>query len=401
MRAFLQRDYTVTGERALALMGSGPISHGLLQVLLIALQRSGQAQVLAQVAAQIPQIAEGVPWDRALLQITLGKTDPNTILSEARDDAQRGEVFYYAAERMITVGNPEKAFDLLRHALELLPKGFERILASGAISHLQSDAPTAPLQPPPGTAVDVQVSALNDKAIELFQQGNAREALPLFEQISALRRQAGGGNDPLYAETLYDLGAVHVVLGELDKAEFQYRAALAIQEATLGTNHASALATRKGLAGVLATQGDIDTATLMYRQVLAAEKKDGAHHTAEWADMALIQARYCMAKGDQAGAEALLRDALDVSREVHGMRAPATVEVLYHLVPLLINRRQFAEADPLCMELLGARRSNREQQPSDLADALDCMAQIAAGLGDSARAESLWQEALAISSKAP
>ena len=401
MRAFLGRDYPVMVERALALISDGTITHGLLQMLLIALQRSGQAELLSQVAAQVPQSTEGVPWERALLELTLGHTEPNTVLSQAQDDAQRGQIFYYTAERMITVGHPEKALDLLRHALELLPKGLERILAIGAISPLQSAASTAPLQPPPGTAVDRQVSALNEEATELFRQGKAREALPLFEKISALRRNASGGSDPVYAATLYDLGAVHLVLGELDKAESQYRAALALQEATLGADHPSALATRRELAGVLAARGDLDTAAVMNRQVLAAEKKAGAHHTAEWADMALTLARYCRAKGDPGGAASLLRDALDVLRELNGVQAPATLEVLDHLVGLLINRRQFAEADSFCLELVDARRANREEQPSELADALDSMAQVAAGLGDSARAESLWQESLATSSKAP
>jgi tetratricopeptide (TPR) repeat protein len=399
MCAFLAQDYRATSERAIALIGAGTITHGLLQVLLISLQRSGQAEVLAQVAAQVPQITENVPWERALLELTLGKADPNTVLSQAQDEAQRGQVLYYTAERMITVGHPEKAPDLISHTVALLPKGLERILALGALSALQGGAPAAPGQPSARTAVDQKVSALNAEANELFQQGKAREALPLFEQISALRRQAGDGNDPLYAETLYDLGAVHLVLGELDKAEFRYRGALAIQEATLGADHTSALASRKELAGVLAARGDLDAAAVKNRQVLAAEKKSGAHHTAAWAQMALMLSRFCTAKGDQAEAEALLRDALDVSREVHGTHAAATLEVLDRLVRLLIDQRKFADANPFCAELLDARRVTGDAQPSDLADALDSMAQVAAGLGDAARAESLWQESLAVSSK--
>src|SRR5262249_45589947 len=47
IRAFLGQDYLVTSERAIALIGAGTITHGLLQVLLISLQRSGQTGVLA------------------------------------------------------------------------------------------------------------------------------------------------------------------------------------------------------------------------------------------------------------------------------------------------------------------------------------------------------------------
>jgi tetratricopeptide (TPR) repeat protein len=352
----------------------------------------------------VPEITRSVPWERTLLDLTLGKADPNAALSQAADDAQRGQVFYYTAERMITVGHPERAADLLSRAVPLLPKGLDRILAASRLSALSS-APAASGQASAGTGVDhviqvaQRVSALNDQANQLFQQGKAREALPLFEQISALRREAAGEQDPVYAGTLYDLGAVHLTLGDMDKAESYYRRALAIQEATRGVDDPSAVATRKELAGVLASRGDMDAAAVMYRDVLAAEKKLGAHHTAEWVEMALMLTRFYSAKNDHTAVERLLRDAGDVSRDVHGPHATATLDVLNRLVALLIDRRRFADAQPFCAELLDARRASADTAPSDLADTLDSMAQIAAGLGDSARAEALWQEALTLSSK--
>ena len=243
------------------------------------------------------------------------------------------------------------------------------------------------------------MSALNDQANQLFQQGTAREALPLFEQISALRREAAGERDPAYAGTLYDLGAVHLTLGDMDKAESYYRRALAIQEARRGVDDASAVATRKELAGVLASRGDMDAAAVMYRDVLAAEKRLGAHRTAEWVEMALMLTRFYSAKNDHAAVEGLLRDVVDVSRKVHGPHATATLDALNRLVALLIDRRRFADAQPFCAGLLDARRASGDTAPSDVADTLDSMAQIAAGLGDSARADALWQEALTLSSK--
>ena len=94
-----------------------------------------------------------------------------------------------------------------------------------------------------------------------------------------------------------------------------------------------------------------------------------------------------------------MRQPRHVSRIVHGAHAPGTLDVLDRLVALLIDRRRFADAHPFCVELLDGRRAGAETPPSDLADALDSMAQIASGLGDAARAEALWQEALTVSSK--
>jgi len=397
IRGFLREDYPGASQRALALITAGSMTHGLLQVLLISLQRSGQAELLAQVAAQVPEITRSVPWERTLLDLTLGNADPNSALSQAQDDAQRGQVFYYTAERTITFGPRERATDLLSRAVALLPKGLDRILAQSRLAFL-SGAPAAPGPTSPGTDVEQRVSALNKEANELFQQGKAREALPLFEQISALRRQTAGGHHAIYAATLYDLGAVHLTLGELDKAESCYQGALAIQEATLGTGDVSAVATRKELAGVLAAKGNMDAAAVMYREVLAAEKRLGAHLTSEWMDLALMLTRFHAARNDHAAVESLLRDAVEVSRHIHGPRAGATLDVLNRLVAHLIDGRRFADANAFCVELLDARRASGDTQPSELADTLDSMAQIAAGLGDSARAEALWQEALKTSS---
>lgn len=401
IRGFLREDYPASSQRALALITGGSMTHGLLQVLLISSQRSGQTELLAQIAAQVPEITRSVPWERTLLDLTLGKADPNAALAQAQDDGQRGQVFYYAAERMITVGHRERATDLLTRAVSLLPKGLDRILAAGRLSKLSS-APDASGQAAAGSGVnqlEQQVSALNGQAMRLFQQGKAGEALPLFEQISALRREAAGDQDPVYASTLYDLGAVHLTLGDMDKAESCYRRALAIQEATSGTNDPTALATRKELAGVLASKGDMDAAAIMYRDVLAAEKNLGVHLTAEWMDLALMISRFFAARNDHATLETLLRDAVEVSRAVHGARAAATLDVLNRLVAHLIDRRRFADAQPFGVELLDARRASKDTPPAELADALDSMAQIASGLGDAARAETLWQEALTISAK--
>ena len=397
IRGFLRQDYPAASQRALALINAGTMTHTLLQVLLISLQRSGQTKALAKVASQVPEIAKNAPWDRTLLELTLGEGDPNAALSQAQNDEQRGQVFYFTAERMITAGQPERATELLSRAMALLPKGFDRVLAATRLSALSS-APQGQAQP--GTGVDQveqKVSVLNEQAMRLFQHGKAPEALPLFEQISALRRESVGEQHPVYARTLYDLGAVHLTLGEMDKAESCYRRALTIQETTAGPDDPTTLATRKELAGVLASKGDMEGAAVMYRDLLTAEKKLGAHRTSEWMDLALMISRFFAARNDDVTVESLLRDAVDVSRDVHGAQAAATLDVLNRLVAHLIDRRRFADAQAFGVELLNARRISKEAQPAELADALDSMAQIASGLGDSARAKALWQEALKIS----
>ncbi len=305
IRAFVARDYVAAGNQAMALLGAGTMMHGLLQILLISLQRSGQATVLAQVAEQVPGITSEVPWERALLELTLGQADPNVVLAQAENDAQRGQVFFYAAARSITLGKPETVDDLVRRALELLPHSIERILAAEELAAR--------------TPVDSRVTDLN---------------------------------------------------------------------------------TRKELAGAIAARGDIDAAAVLYRQVLADEKAAGLHRTAEWADMAIIQARLCRANKDLETAEALLRDAVEVSREVVGEHEAVTLEALEHLVLTLIDRRRFSDAEAYGAELAEGRRLTVGEQPA-FAGALEYMALIAAGRGHPSRAETLWKQALAVYEQDP
>ena len=118
---------------------------GLLQMLLIAAQRSGQADLVRGTAEQIPRITQQVPWERTLLNVTLGETDPDQALSLAADNEQRAQVLFYAAARLITLGQAALAPDLLWRSLALYSRGFESVLATGELTWIEQAAPrTAP-----------------------------------------------------------------------------------------------------------------------------------------------------------------------------------------------------------------------------------------------------------------
>lgn len=242
---------------------------------------------------------------------------------------------------------------------------------------------------------------LRDRAHALFQQGDAQGARSLYEQVCEAQRSVHGEHHLDYAAALFDLGAACYVLGDRASAEAHYRRALAIQETELGQDHAQARSTRKELAGVLAALGQLHEAGALYRRVLAEDKAAGLHRNAEWADMAVIQARFSLAIGEPEPAEGLFRDALDVSREVHGPQADTTREIGRYLLELLIGQQRLDEARKLGPELVETRISDTDGQTPSLADMLDRRARYAFDRADMKSAESLWKEALAALSEAP
>jgi CHAT domain-containing protein/tetratricopeptide (TPR) repeat protein len=275
----------------------------------------------------------------------------------------------------------------------------EPILDANKLALVEADKPRSAGSSEAEGPPDNQVAALQNRARALFHQGDTRGALSLYQQVSELERAARGEHHPVYAAALYDLGAAHLVLGELTQAEEHYRQALAIQETTLGEEHSQARSTRKELAGVLAARGQLREAGTLYRRVLAEEKAAGLHHNAEWVDMATIQARFARAIGEPWVAEGLFRDALDVSQKLYGLHAENTLEITGHLVDLLIAQRRLEEAKALCSGLVEARRSAPDRL--SLSDALDRLARIAFESADVASADALWKEALTALPKTP
>lgn len=401
MQRFHARDYPSASQQAMTLIQDGTMTHALLQVLIISLQRSGQVEVLRQIAVKIPEIAATVPWERALLELTLGQADPMAVLTKAQDDRQRGQFFYYAAARLITNGRSDLAGDLLRNCVQLQADSIERSMAEVELQLLNIHQPDQSPPTPSMDAVDSQVAALNAQGMQLFNDGHLSEALPIFQQIVNLQRQARGENHPDYATALYDLGALYLILKDLDRAETMYRQAIVIRETALGAIDPSTTLAREGLAGVLALRGDMENANRLYCQVLAEKKSAGNHHNADWAGSAFIQGDLCSKLGNRPAAVALFLDALQVYREVLGPYEPSTLKTVEELVSLLIIERRFSEAERYCSELLEGRRATVGEHDPHFAGALENLALCASGQGDYARAESLWQQSIEVYNQTP
>ncbi|HEX3875511.1 MAG TPA: CHAT domain-containing tetratricopeptide repeat protein [Bryobacteraceae bacterium] len=79
-----------------------------------------------------------------------------------------------------------------------------------------------------------ELQQLQNRAGQLFAQGNYREAAPLAEQVVTLTEQASGKDSAPVAEALINLGAVYRELGKTDRAETALTHALQIDTRMLG-----------------------------------------------------------------------------------------------------------------------------------------------------------------------
>jgi len=181
---FLARDYPAVCEQALVMVSDGFITPGLLQMLVIAAQRSGQADLVRGIAEQTPRITETVPWEHTLLNVTLGETHPDQALSLAADNEQRAQVLFYAAARLITQGQAALAPDLLWESLALCSRGFESILATAELTWIEQASTVN--SGPEGFAGD-QIAASSDRARTHFDRGDLRGAPSVHQQAGELQ----------------------------------------------------------------------------------------------------------------------------------------------------------------------------------------------------------------------
>jgi tetratricopeptide (TPR) repeat protein len=106
---------------------------------------------------------------------------------------------------------------------------------------------------------------LNQQVIELYRAGRYSEAIPLAEQVLAIREQALGPDHPDTAISLNNLALLYASQGRYGSAEPLYQRALAIREQALGPDHADTATSLNNLAALYRSQGRYAEAEHLYQ----------------------------------------------------------------------------------------------------------------------------------------
>jgi tetratricopeptide (TPR) repeat protein len=125
----------------------------------------------------------------------------------------------------------------------------------------------------------VEVTALNQQITQLYQQGKYSEAVPLAERALAIRQASLGSDHVEVAQSLTNLGMLYATLGRSGDAEPLFKRSLAIYEKAFGPNHPDVSAALSNLANLYQSQGRYADAEASYKRSLAiGEKVLGPEH---------------------------------------------------------------------------------------------------------------------------
>ena len=100
-----------------------------------------------------------------------------------------------------------------------------------------------------------EVSTINQRVAQLYQQGKFSEAVPLAKRLLAIRENAFGPNHPDVAISLNDLGMLSKHQGLYAEAEPPYKRALYIREQAFGPNNAAVAESLNNLGTLYYNQG--------------------------------------------------------------------------------------------------------------------------------------------------
>ncbi len=244
-------------------------------------------------------------------------------------------------------------------------------------------------------AIAVALDALAWTAVARNDFDAAEEMF--HRSLEIWRRRLGPHSEPV-AWCLGNLSEVTRRLGRLDEAEEFAREALSISK-LFGEGHTHTAWALSVLARAVQAKGDDAAAEPLYRDALAMRRRlkgdDCLDAAWDLRDLGLLLSE----KGDLAAAEPLLRRALAVRRRLLGDEHPHTNLALNDLARVLFNKGDGAEAAALLREQLARSRERVGDEHPHTAAAVYELATALHSTGSVAEAEALFRQELARSSE--
>jgi tetratricopeptide (TPR) repeat protein/CHAT domain-containing protein len=242
------------------------------------------------------------------------------------------------------------------------------------------------------------VDELNGRIVELFRAGRYAEAVPIAQQVLAIRESTLGRNHPDVAVALNNLAALYDSQGLYADAEPLYQRALAILEQTLGHDHLDVSAALNNLALLYQMQGRYPEAERLYLRSLSLSIRQKAldRDHPDIAQSLNNLAGLYEAQGRYAEAEPLYRRSLAILEQALGRDDPDVAFPLNNLANLYQTRGCYAEAETLYQRALTIREHRLGLDHPDVASALNNLATLYRSEGRYADAEPLYRRSLAI-----
>ncbi|MGO9545556.1 MAG: tetratricopeptide repeat protein [Rhodomicrobium sp.] len=246
---------------------------------------------------------------------------------------------------------------------------------------------------------DAELTAINNRVIELYRAGKYGEAIPLAKQYAAAKGARYGENAPEYATALNNLAMLLETTNRLSQAEPLYRRALEIMESNLGPDHPRVAVNLSNLAQLLQAMNRFFEAEPLLRRALAINEKSlGNADPAVARDLNNL-ALLLMETNRSSEAEPLYRRALAINEKSLGPDHTEVAKVLNNLSNLLQLTNRHSEAEPLMRRALSIFERSFGPDHPNVALSLSTLAQLLQDTNRLSEAEQLMRRAVAIAEK--
>jgi serine/threonine-protein kinase len=299
---------------------------------------------------------------------------------QVRRERDRAEQVVEFLESIFEVADPTQAQGETITAREILDRGAERVN-----QELEGQ--------PEVQATLIQAIGNVYKNLGLFDRTR-----PLLEEALQTRREIFGDDHAAVAETLHELGVLDRLQGDYDGAEAMIRQALEIRRRFPEEERDAVAASLNQLGIVLRFKGDFDASIEAYREAIAIKESTG-HVDAYLAEAKNNLGAVLLELGEMPESEALIREALELRREVLNPRDPMLIQNLSNLGACLGMQGKYEDAEPLLREAVGSYREVLDEGHPHMVEALNNLAKLLHRLGNLEESEQLYLEALDIERK--
>jgi eukaryotic-like serine/threonine-protein kinase len=198
------------------------------------------------------------------------------------------------------------------------------------------------------------------------------------------------------AHLLSTIGRTYLTLGLYAEAERELRQAHAQRLALLGPHHHDVAESMADLAALLYARRSFDEAEALLRGALDIFRDVRGLENADEAKTLSSLGAVLRAQGRLQEAESVQRRSLEIRRAVAGPDSLDVAESLNNLAGVLIGQRRFEDAEPALTEALDIRRARLGEDHPLVAQTIDNLAVLLHHTGALERAEPLYREALAL-----
>jgi tetratricopeptide (TPR) repeat protein len=238
-----------------------------------------------------------------------------------------------------------------------------------------------------------QASELNQQVERLWQQGRAREALPLARQAVAIRVQILGKKHPDYAQSLNNLAVLYQTVGDYPKALELFQRARDLRKQLLTENHPHYAQSLNNLAGLCQAMGDYPKGLELYQQARDLYKRRLTENHPLYANCLNNLAQLYRDMGDYLKALELLQQASDLRKRLLTENDPHYANSLNNLAGLYQAMGDYPKALELFLQARDLRKRLLTENHPHYATSLNNLAGLCQAMGDYAKALELFQQA--------